>query len=101
MQECGDTLHAEEICALVLAILHPWPIPAEEAFAILHRGKKKRTLGGEDIAYMREVGYTWKEIARITRRQNPRSTYKKYLARLKEEGAANGFSKKNEKGGSE
>ena len=48
---------------------------------------------------MREAGYTWKEIIKITRRRNPRSTYRKYMKRLKEKGAPNGTSTKNEKGG--
>ena len=99
MNDCYDIIHAEELCALALAILHPWPISPEDAFGILHTGKKRRILGGEDIAYMREVGYTWKEIIKITRRQNPRSTYRKYMKRLKEKGAPNGTSTKNEKGG--
>ncbi len=101
MNECEGIIHAEELCALVLAILHPWPIPAEDAFELLHAGEKRRTLGGKDIAYMREVGYTWKEIIWITKRQNPCSTYQKYMKRLKEKGAQNGTSTKNEKGGSQ
>ena len=99
MNDCHDIIHAEEICALVLAILHPWPISPEDAFELLRAGEKRRTLCGKDIAYMREAGYTWKEIVRITKRQNPCSTYQKYMKRLKEKGARNGTGTKNEKGG--
>lgn len=101
MNDCESIIHAEGICALVLAILHPWPIPPEDAFEILCMGKKKRNPGGKDIAYMREVGYTWREIIRTTKNRNPYSTYHKYMKRLKEKGATNGTSTKNEKGGSE
>lgn len=100
MNSCDDIIHAEELCALALSILHPWPIPAEEAFTILRAGRKKHTPSGSDIAYMREVGYTWKEIASITGKCNPHSTYSKYMKRLKTKGATNGSSTKNEKDGS-
>lgn len=96
MNDCERIVHAEGICALALAILHPWPIPAEDAFEILGTGRKRKSIGGRDIAYMREVGYSWREIIRITGRKNPYSTYRNYMKSKK--GATNGSGKKNEKG---
>lgn len=84
MDNYDSAIHTEELCALALAILHPWPVPAEEAFAMLRAGRKKHIPGGSDIAYMREVGYTWKEIASITGKRNPHSTYSKYMKRKNE-----------------
>ena len=44
MSKAEETIHAYNICALILAILYPRPLSAEEAFAKMENpGKDLRT----------------------------------------------------------
>lgn len=96
-----DLDYRENVYALVLAIVHPSPLSAEQAFKLLgyegpctKRGFCKGR--GADIYMLREIGCSWTEIEELTGCHHPQSTYTKYIQRMRKE-QANVVSKKTEK----
>ena len=73
MSKTEETIHAYNICALILAILYPRPLSAEEAFAKMENpGKDLRTMAA-DIEMLRAAGCNWKEISELLGVANPHS----------------------------
>ena len=75
MGEVEETIHAENICALVLAILNPWPMSAEMAFEKLANPGMKRRVDHIGMALLRKAGCTWKEIGELMEMNHPQSAY--------------------------
>ncbi len=91
-----DLDHMENVYALVLAILYPVPLSAEQAFAkmgiVVERGKAI----GSDVALLRDAGCSWGEIKELTGCRYPQSAYIHYQRR-KGKRSKNVTSEKNEK----
>ena len=77
MSKTEETIHAYNICALVLAILYPRPLSAEEAFAKMENPCRKFGTKADDIEMLRKAGCTWKEISDLLGISNPQSTITK------------------------
>lgn len=75
MGEVEEQIHAENICALVLAILNPWPMSAEMAFEKLANPGMKRRVDHKGMALLRKAGCTWKEIGELMEMNHPQSAY--------------------------
>lgn len=75
MGEVEETIHAENICALALAVLNPWPMSAEIAFEKLANPDMKRRVDYIGMALLRKAGCTWKEIGELMEMNHPQSAY--------------------------
>ncbi len=91
-----DLDHMENIYALVLAILYPVPLSAEQAFAKMGNAIERRKMVGRDVVMLREAGCSWEEIKALTGCNQPQSMYTK-RKNEKEKRSRNVTSEKNEK----
>ena len=74
MSKTEETIHAYNICALILAILYPRPLSAEEAFAKMENPGKDLRIRTADIEMLHAAGCSWKEISELLGVANPQST---------------------------
>ena len=74
MSKTEETIHAYNICALILAILYPRPLSAEEAFTKMDNPDKDLKTRTEDAEMLRAAGCSWKEISELLGVANPQST---------------------------
>ena len=75
MSKSEESIHAYNICALILAILYPRPLSAEEAFAKMENPGKDLRTRTADIEMLRAAGCDWKEISELLGVVNPQSTF--------------------------
>ncbi len=73
MNKTEEIVHAYNICALVLAILYPRPLSAEEAFTKMDNPDKDLKTRTEDAEMLRAAGCSWKEISELLGMANPQS----------------------------
>ena len=90
-----DLEYMENVYALVLAILYPKPLSAEQAFKKLMHPDERVMVAGGDIALLREAGCRWVEIEELTGCKWPQSAYN-YHIQQKRKRESNVTSKKNE-----
>ncbi len=76
-----DLENIENVYALVLAILYPTPLSAEEAFQKMGYPIGISKIKNSDIAMLRESGCSWGEIRELTGHKWPQSAYINYLRR--------------------
>ena len=74
MSKTEEPIHAYNICALILAILYPRPLSAEEAFAKMENPGKDLRIRTADIEMLHAAGCSWKEISELLGVANPQST---------------------------
>lgn len=74
MSKTEESIHAYNICALVLAILYPRPLSAEEAFAKMENPDKNLKTRTADAEMLHAAGCSWKEISELLGMTNPQST---------------------------
>ncbi|MGM9580042.1 MAG: hypothetical protein ACI3U2_02250 [Anaerovibrio sp.] len=74
MSKSEESIHAYNICALILAILYPRPLSAEEAFAKMENPGKNLGTRADDAEMLRKAGSSWKEISELLGMSNPQST---------------------------
>ena len=74
MSKTEETIRAYNICALILAILYPRPLSAEEAFAKMENPGKDLRTRTADIEMLHAAGCNWKEISELLGVANPQST---------------------------
>ena len=74
MSKTEEPIHAYNICALILAILYPRPLSAEEAFAKMENPDKNLKTRTRDAEMLYTAGCGWKEISELLGMSNPQST---------------------------
>ena len=74
MNKTEEIVHGYNICALVLAILYPRPLSAEEAFAKMENPDKSLKTRTADAEMLRAADCSWKEISELLGMSNPQST---------------------------
>jgi hypothetical protein len=94
--EPQDLDYKENIYALILAILYPIPLRAEQAFEKLAHPDKRVNPKGSDVAMLRHAGCSWREIKALTGCKWPQSTYINHM-KQKRKRENNVTGKKNEK----
>lgn len=73
MSRNDEIIHAYNICALVLAILYPRPLSAEEAFAKMDNPHRETGMRAEDAEMLRRAGSSWAEIKELLGMRYPHS----------------------------
>lgn len=76
-----DIIHAENLCALVLAILSPTFLFPEEAFEKLENPAKIIRHKTEDVEILWKAGSSWSEISRLLGLKNPQANLYSYYRR--------------------
>lgn len=76
-----DIIHAENLCALALAILSPVFLFPEEAFEKLESPVKIIRHKTEDVEILRKAGSSWAEISELLGLKNPQANLYSYYRR--------------------
>lgn len=83
MNRVEDIIHAENIAALVLAIVSDEPLSPEDAFRKLKNPKAMRRTKTRDTILLRDAGCSWQEVRELIGISDPNCLYCKAKKQLK------------------